>query len=114
MRCREQAEEFLVEEGGFPEAAALLEGEEGGGGLHEVCIDMAAVIQQVRLLASATQVGGCGWTGEASGGDTACNLRVGVEVVGCGGWVGGQEHAAPGACRPCVARRGRAQCQVFS
>lgn len=61
--CSEQAEEMMVEEGGFPDSSSGFwwrEGEEGCAGLREVCIDMATVIKQVRLLASATQVGAGG------------------------------------------------------
>ena len=70
--CRVQAEEQLEEEGGFPEGPDIVGGggggrggmdgsgggspEEGGNGLREVCIDMATIIKQVRLLASAMQV----------------------------------------------------------
>lgn len=57
-----------MEEGGFPELGELagVEGEDAAG-LREVCVDMAAVITQVRLLASATQVrGGAGGAGRAS------------------------------------------------
>ena len=60
-----------MEEGGFPEAPDAASGgaggrggmdgsggsaEDGGNGLREVCIDMATIIKQVRLLASAMQV----------------------------------------------------------
>ncbi|GAB4814713.1 hypothetical protein N2152v2_001759 [Parachlorella kessleri] len=72
---RVQAEEQLEEEGGFPEGPDMLGGgvvggrggmdgggggspgsEDGGSGLREVCIDMATIIKQVRLLASAMQL----------------------------------------------------------